>query len=168
MAAEPGNKKTTSPRVPEQKNIFPDARSGSENNIQLLKTAARSGQNDRNRHRQVTNFVHRETNTGEVARPEGPWSRTCWNREKRGAEYFSGKITGLKCRRTQSLLTGFADRKGSTEGLLGGRLAQRQAALRGRLAAGARSIFGMCSVRADLPFSTSHATRKIFLEIAID
>jgi len=30
---------------------------------------------------------------------------------------------------------------GSTEGLLGGRLAQRQAALRGVLAAGARSTF---------------------------
>jgi hypothetical protein len=38
---------------------------------------------------------------------------------------------------------------GNTEGLLGGWLAQRQAALRGLLAAGARSTFRVFSVRAD-------------------
>ncbi|HLE63769.1 MAG TPA: hypothetical protein VI750_11535 [Pyrinomonadaceae bacterium] len=38
---------------------------------------------------------------------------------------------------------------GNTEGMLGGRLAQRQAALRGLLAAGARSTFSVYSVRAD-------------------
>lgn len=47
-------------------------------------------------------------------------------------------------------------------------MAQRQAALIGRVAAGARSIFWGCSVRADLPFSTSHATKKFFLELRTD
>jgi hypothetical protein len=37
-----------------------------------------------------------------------------------------------KCRRTQPFLAGFKFRKGSTVGKLGGRLAQRQAALRGK------------------------------------
>jgi hypothetical protein len=41
-------------------------------------------------------------------------------------------------------------------------MAQRQAALIGGLAAGAQSINLICSVRADLPFSTSHATKKFF------
>ena len=50
---------------------------------------------------------------------------------------------------------------GSTEGLLGGRLAQRQAALRGLMAAGARSTFGF-SVRADALLSTSCATKRNF------
>jgi hypothetical protein len=47
---------------------------------------------------------------------------------------------------------------GSTEGTLGGSLAQRQAALRGMLAAGARSTCFVSSVRADLLLSTSRAT----------
>jgi hypothetical protein len=46
-----------------------------------------------------------------------------------------------KCGRTQPLLTGSYISGGSTEGLLGGWLAQRQAALRGMLAAGARFDF---------------------------
>jgi hypothetical protein len=47
-------------------------------------------------------------------------------------------------------------------------MAQRQAALIGRVAAGAQSIFLICSVHADLPFSTSHAKKKFFLEMRFD
>jgi len=50
-----------------------------------------------------------------------------------------------KCGRTQPLLTGFHISGGSTEGTLGGWLAQRQAALRGKLAAGARFDFTLVS-----------------------
>ncbi len=51
---------------------------------------------------------------------------------------------------------------GSTEGLLGGWLAQRQAALRGVLAAGARSTLFVSSVRAGRYLSTSCATKTDF------
>ena len=51
---------------------------------------------------------------------------------------------------------------GSTEGLLGGWLAQRQAALRGMLAAGARSTRFVSSVRAVLSLSTLRATENVF------
>jgi hypothetical protein len=54
----------------------------------------------------------------------------------------------------------------STEGLLGGWLAQRQAALRGKLAAGALSTFalGLSCVPMFLK-STCHAMKESFLEI---
>ena len=53
---------------------------------------------------------------------------------------------------------------GRTEGLLGGRLAQRQAALRGVVAAGARFDFTLVSraCRLDIEHLTCH--RKLFLE----
>ena len=51
---------------------------------------------------------------------------------------------------------------GSTEGTLGRWLAQRQAALRGLLAAGARSTRFVSSVRADFLLSTSRATENFF------
>jgi hypothetical protein len=47
-------------------------------------------------------------------------------------------------------------------------MAQRQAALEGRLAAGARSIRLICSMHADVLLSTSHAMKKLFLESVID
>ena len=56
---------------------------------------------------------------------------------------------------------------GSTEGLLGGRLAQRQAALRGVVAAGARSTFRLFrACRHSLQHIVCH--KKIFLETRID
>jgi hypothetical protein len=48
--------------------------------------------------------------------------------------------------------------------MLGGRLATRQAALREVMAAGSRSI----TVLAGFVYSTSHATKKDFLETARD
>ena len=59
----------------------------------------------------------------------------------RNSGFCSLKNEGAKCGRTQSFLTGFQVRGDYTEGLLGGWLAQRQAALRGMLAAGALSTF---------------------------
>ncbi len=71
---------------------------------------------------------------------------------------------GPKCGRTQSFLTGFQVRGECTEGLLGGWLAQRQAALRGKLAAGAFSTFTLG--RPCVPvFSRACAVPlKLFLE----
>ena len=60
---------------------------------------------------------------------------------KRRRKLADSVFSTPKCGRTQSFLTGFAVLGGSTEGLLGGRLAQRRAALRGVSAAGARSKF---------------------------
>src|SRR6266850_2257580 len=69
--------------------------------------------------------------------------------------------------KTQSLLTGFKVRRGKTVGMLGGWLAQRQAALRGLMAAGTRSTFRM--FRACRSFlSTFCAREKIFLEKRTD
>lgn len=68
--------------------------------------------------------------------------------------------------RTQPLLAGFQVRKESTEGSLGGWLAQRQAALRGQMAAGLRinfaSVFRTC--RLSLEQLACH--RKRFVESA--
>jgi hypothetical protein len=50
---------------------------------------------------------------------------------------------------------------GSTEGSLGRWLAQRQAALRGMLAAGARSTFSFIPCRAGYPLSTRCATNQL-------
>jgi len=56
---------------------------------------------------------------------------------------------------------------GSTEGLLGGRLAQRQAALRGKLATGHGQLFGL--FRACRLSPQHFACQKInFLEMRID
>ena len=57
---------------------------------------------------------------------------------------------------------------GSTEGLLGGRLAQRQAALRGVAAAGARINFTLVYRACRLSLEQLACHRKDFLESAED
>ena len=69
-----------------------------------------------------------------------------------------------KCGRTQPFLTGFQVRGVYTEGLLGGWLAQRQAALREVMAAGALPTFtlGLPCVPVFLEQLACH--EKVFLE----
>lgn len=58
--------------------------------------------------------------------------------------------------------------KGLTEGLLGGWLAQRQAALRGMLAAGARFNFTLVSRACRLSLEHVLCHEKVFLELNDD
>ncbi len=84
----------------------------------------------------------------------------------RGAEEILKKAA-LKSRRTQSFLTGFQF-GWVTEGSLGGLLAQRLAALRGKLAARARFNFTLVSraCRRLLEHVVCH--EKVFLETTGD
>ena len=76
----------------------------------------------------------------------------------------ANRVLQSKCGRTQPLLTGFHISGGSTEGSLGGWLAQRQAALRGKLAAGARFDFTLVSRACRLSLEHLVCQRKAFLE----
>jgi len=116
------------------------------------KSVTQVGLNDRKRHRKVTKFVA----TSFVQKRTWPSQVLACEL----SENYFVEIKVFKSGRTQSFLTGFLFGK-KTVGSLGGRLAQRQAALRGSRRRGHFQLI-KSFMRADIYFSTLRATISIF------